>query len=163
MMGNRVYGCDDCLAICPWNKYAAMTSEPALMSRLELDAPRLADLADLDDSAFRDLFSGSPIKRTGRDRFVRNVLIAIGNSGAPVLAESADALLGDPSPLVRAMAVWALSRLVEPVEFERLRAKALNSETDREVCAEWNAVGDGNLTNPLPSRERGDPPRGGGG
>jgi epoxyqueuosine reductase len=116
-----------------------MTGEPALMSRLELDAPRLADLAGLDDSAFRELFSGSPIKRTGRDRFVRNVLIAIGNSNEPALAESAQALLHDPSPLVRAMAVWALARLVEPKEFERLRSQNLSGESDADVRAEWES------------------------
>lgn len=141
LMGNRIYGCDDCLAICPWNKYASMTSEPALISKLELDAPRLANLAQLDDASFRDFFSGSPVKRTGRDRFTRNVLIAIGNSNDPALAASAESLLDDTSPLVRAMAVWALSRLLEATVFQRLRSRHAAGESDPGVCAEWNASG----------------------
>jgi epoxyqueuosine reductase len=110
-MGNRIYGCDDCLAVCPWNKFARRAGEAALLPRAELTAPRLADLAALDDAGFRRVFAGSPIKRTGRDRLVRNVLIAIGNSGLPELAPAAQARLDDPSPLVRAAAVWALARL----------------------------------------------------
>ena len=141
LMGNRIYGCDDCLAVCPWNKYASMTQAPALMSKPELDAPRLAGLAGLDDAAFRELFSGSPIKRTGRDRFTRNVLIAIGNSGDSNLIPSAEAQLDDPSALVRAMAVWALSRLLESSEFERLRSRCLENETDPDVRAEWEIGG----------------------
>ena len=97
-MGNRIYGCDDCLAVCPWNKFARPTDESSLLPRAELTAPRLAGLAALDDAAFRRLFAGSPVKRTGRDRFVRNVLIAIGNSGLPELAPAARARLDDPSP-----------------------------------------------------------------
>jgi epoxyqueuosine reductase len=112
-MGNRVYGCDDCLAVCPWNKFAAPAAEAAFLPRAELAGPRLADLADLDDAAFRQVFAGSPIKRTGRDRFVRNVLIAIGNGAGPALAGSARARLGDPSPLVRGAAAWALARLAD--------------------------------------------------
>ncbi len=110
-MGNRIYGCDDCLAVCPWTKYATPTSEPAFKPRIELTAPRLRDLAALDDAAFRALFAGSPIKRTGRDRFVRNVLIAIGNAGDPALADTARALLDDPSPLVAAAARRAVSKI----------------------------------------------------
>ncbi len=110
-MGNHIYGCDDCLAACPWNKFADNATEDAFLPRAELTAPRLADLSRLDDSAFRDLFSGSPIKRTGRDRFVRNVLISIANSGDETLRGAAEALLDDPSELVRNTAVWALSRL----------------------------------------------------
>ena len=111
-IGNRIYGCDDCLAVCPWNKFASLAAEPALFPRVELTAPRLADLAALDDAAFRALFSGSAIKRLGRDRFLRNVMIAVGNSGEPALAGVAENALADRSPLVRAMAVWALSRLL---------------------------------------------------
>jgi epoxyqueuosine reductase len=110
-MGNRIYGCDDCLAVCPWNKFAVLSREAKLKARDDLVAPQLAELARLDDAGFRARFSGSPVKRTGRDRFVRNVLIAIGNSADPALAAEARRLLADPSPLVRAMAVWALSRL----------------------------------------------------
>ncbi len=115
LMGNRIYGCDDCLAVCPWNKFATPTKEPVLLPRAELAAPRLADLAALDDAAFRALFAGSPIKRTGRDRFVRNVMIAVGNSGgnsgeASLLAV-ARARLDDSSPLVREAARWAVERL----------------------------------------------------
>ena len=107
-MGNRIYGCDDCLAVCPWNKFAAHARESAFHAREELRAPLLRDLAALDDAKFRALFSGSPVKRTGRNRFLRNVLIAIGNSGDAQLAESAEKLLEDESPLVRGAAVWAL-------------------------------------------------------
>ncbi len=110
-MGNRIYGCDDCLAACPWNKFASPATEQAFLPRAELTAPRLADLAALDDAGFRDFFSGSPIKRTGRDRFVRNVLIAIGNSGDGSLIPSINARLDDPSALVTQAAAWALSRL----------------------------------------------------
>ncbi|MEQ8195426.1 MAG: tRNA epoxyqueuosine(34) reductase QueG [Rhodospirillales bacterium] len=110
-MGNRIYGCDDCLAVCPWNKYARPTGEKSFYPRAELQAPRLADLAALDDPEFRAVFAGSPIKRTGRDRFVRNVLIAIGNSGLASLIETAEGRLTDSSPLVREAARWALQRL----------------------------------------------------
>jgi epoxyqueuosine reductase len=109
--GNRIYGCDDCLAVCPWNKFAKATDETGYLPRVELLAPRLPDLAGLDDSAFRALFSGSPIKRIGRDRFVRNVLIAIGNSGRRDWAELARGLTGDASPIVAKMAEWAVRRL----------------------------------------------------
>jgi epoxyqueuosine reductase len=143
LMGNRIYGCDDCLAICPWNKYASMTSDPDLMSKLELDAPRLADFSLLDDTAFREVFSGSPVKRTGRDRFIRNVLIAIGNSNQPDLATRAEALLDDPSALVRAMAVWALSRLIDGISFQRLKTQRLPGETDGDVRTEWETCGSG--------------------
>jgi epoxyqueuosine reductase len=135
-MGNRIYGCDDCLAVCPWNKFAAPASEPGLVARRDLTAPLLADLARLDDAGFRTLFSGSPVKRIGRDRFLRNVLIAIGNSGAPALAATAEALLADPSPLVRAMAVWAMGRL-DPARLVLLRARHLAAESDQEVRKEW--------------------------
>ena len=110
-MGNRVYGCDDCLAACPWNKFAEAHGEDKFLPRAELTAPRLKDLAQLDDAAFRRVFAGSPIKRTGRDRFVRNVLIAIGNSGDGSLQATAEALTADPSPLVAGAARWAVDRL----------------------------------------------------
>ena len=111
LLGNRIYGCDDCLAVCPWNKFADAASEPAFLPRAELTAPRLADLATLDDPGFRTLFSGSPIKRIGRDRFVRTVLYAIGNSGDRSLAAAAARLIDDPSDIVRDAAEWALARL----------------------------------------------------
>ena len=138
LIGNRIYGCDDCLAVCPWNKYARLTVEPAFLPRAELAAPRLADLAALDDAGFRAVFRKSAIKRIGRDRFVRNVLIAIGNSGSPELAGSAEKLLQDASALVRGAAVWALRRL-DPDRAEALRPRAVAAETDPEVCAEWAA------------------------
>ena len=136
-MGNRIYGCDDCLAVCPWNKFAKQTRELAFAPREALTVPMLAELAVLDDAGFRAMFSGSPIKRTGRDRFVRNVLIAIGNSGEPELAPVAEVRLGDASPLVRAMAVWALARLLDGPGFTRLRNRYLPSERDTDVRAEW--------------------------
>ena len=110
-MGNRIYGCDDCLAVCPWNKFATAHQEPAFAPRAELTAPKLADLAALDDAAFRALFSGSPIKRIGRNRFIRNVLIAIGNSGDPRLRETARALCTDADPVVAEAAAWAAAQL----------------------------------------------------
>ena len=139
LMGNRIYGCDDCLAVCPWNKFAQAGREAKLETRAELQAPRLADLAALDDAAFRKLFAKSPVKRTGRDRFVRNVLIAIGNSDDASLAGEAERLLADPSPLVRGAAVWALGRL-DP---QRLAARAPThrpNETDPLVEDEWAAA-----------------------
>ncbi len=111
MMGNRIYGCDDCLAICPWNKFAHAGAEARYAARPDLVAPDLAELAALDDAAFRARFSGSPIKRIGRDRFVRNVLYAIGNSGSARLAGAARALIDDPDPAVADAARWALDRL----------------------------------------------------
>jgi len=110
-MGNRIYGCDDCLAVCPWNKFAATHQEPAFAPRVELTAPKLADLAALDDAAFRALFSGSPIKRIGRNRFIRNVLIAIGNSADTSLQETARALCADADPVVAEAAAWAVAQL----------------------------------------------------
>ena len=136
-IGNRIYGCDDCLAVCPWNKFASRTRDYAFVPRAELDAPRLADLAGLDDAAFREVFRGTAIRRIGRDRFVRNVMIAIGNSGEPGLLPVVTERLGDASPLVRAMAVWALSRLAPPAEFARRSAHHLSGEPDAGVRAEW--------------------------
>jgi epoxyqueuosine reductase len=136
-MGNRIYGCDDCLAVCPWNKFAVRTQEMAFAPREALTVPKLAELAALDDAAFRAVFSGSPIKRTGRDRFVRNVMIAVGNSGDASLVPVAEARLDDASPLVRGMAVWALSRLLDGAGFARLRDRHLAGEADEQVRAEW--------------------------
>ncbi|BBK37094.1 epoxyqueuosine reductase [Allostella sp. ATCC 35155] len=110
-LGNRIYGCDDCLAVCPWNKFAQRASEDEFLPRAELTAPRLADLARLDDAAFRQVFSGSPVKRIGRDRFVRNVLYALGNSGDPESLRAAAHLIQDPDPVVRDAAKWAVERL----------------------------------------------------
>ncbi|MEX0286623.1 MAG: tRNA epoxyqueuosine(34) reductase QueG [Paracoccaceae bacterium] len=110
-LGNRIYGCDDCLAACPWNKFAVTASDARYMARDDLAAPRLDDLVQLDDAGFRQKFSGSPIKRIGRDRFVRNVLYAIGNSGNPALRPRAQALTTDPDPTVAEAAEWAVSRL----------------------------------------------------
>jgi epoxyqueuosine reductase len=138
-IGNRVFGCDDCLAVCPWNKFAETAQETRLALRDELDGLSLAELAGLDDAAFRALFAGTPVKRTGRDRFLRNVLIAIGNSGLPELADSATRQLDDASPLVRAMAVWALGRLA-PSRAAALAPAALRAETDPQVRAEWSAL-----------------------
>ena len=110
-MGNRIYGCDDCLAACPWNRFAAESRQAKLRAREDLRAPDLAALAGLDDAGFRAMFSGSPIKRIGRNRFVRNVLIAIGNAGDPALAETACRLTADPDPVVAEAAAWAVARL----------------------------------------------------
>ncbi len=137
-LGNRIYGCDDCLAVCPWNKFAAKAREAALQPRPDLTAPKLAELAQLDDASFRALFSGSPVKRLGRDRFIRNVLIAIGNSNDAALAATAETLLGDASPLVRAMAVWALSQLLPASAFADMRRAHLAHERDADVRAEWS-------------------------
>ncbi len=138
-MANRIYGCDDCLAVCPWNKFASTAREAAFHAREELTAPRLADLAMLDDAAFRALFSGSPIKRVGRDRFVRNVLIALGNSGETAALPVVDSLLDDASPLVRAMAVWAFRALAPAPAVSERRQARLPCEPDPAVRREWTA------------------------
>jgi epoxyqueuosine reductase len=145
-IGNRIYGCDDCLAVCPWNKFAQAGREAKLAARDELRAPELAELAMLDDQAFRAHFSKSPVKRIGRDRFVRNVMIAIGNSSDATLAPVAERLLGDESPLVRGAAVWALSQLIAREPFETLASKGMISETDETVRAEWTSASAGLLT-----------------
>jgi epoxyqueuosine reductase len=139
LMGNRIYGCDDCLAVCPWNKFASPAHEPLLRGRDALSGPSLAGLCALDDAGFRALFRKSPVKRIGRARFVRNVLIAIGNSGNPDLAGAALTLLTDSEPLVRGAAVWALGRLLKPQEFAALRSTHEAGETDETVKAEWVA------------------------
>jgi len=141
-MGNRVFGCDDCLAVCPWNKFARRAGDAAFLPRAELTAPRLADLARLDDRGFRQVFAGSPVKRIGRDRFVRNVLIGLGNSGARDQAAVVEGLLPDPSPLVRAMAVWALRRLAPPHRFAAIRARLRPGEADPAVREEWDDAAD---------------------
>lgn len=139
-IGNRIYGCDDCLAACPWNKFAQEGREAKLAARDELRAPGLAELSRLDDAAFRALFTKSPVKRIGRDRFLRNVLIAIGNSGDVTLAEEARRLLDDTSPLVRGAAVWALGQLVSRDEFEAVKRHTMSSERDESVRQEWELV-----------------------
>jgi epoxyqueuosine reductase len=138
-IGNRIFGCDDCLAVCPWNKFAAAGREAKLFARTALQSLPLRDLAGLDDAAFRVLFRKTAIKRTGRDRFLRNVLIAIGNSGDAGLAGTARARLGDSSPLVRGAAVWALSQLLSAGRFAALAAADGASEVDPSVRDEWNA------------------------
>ncbi|MEL8056587.1 MAG: tRNA epoxyqueuosine(34) reductase QueG [Pseudomonadota bacterium] len=136
-MGNRIYGCDECLSVCPWNKFAQTANESAFWARAELKAPNLDELAALDDAAFREVFSGSPIKRIGRNRFLRNVLIAIGNSEDTSLIEgSVLPHLDDEDAVVRGAAIWALSRLDMAV-FERERARRLDREDDEDVRGEW--------------------------
>ncbi len=136
-LGNRIFGCDDCLAVCPWNKYAVAAREAKLSPRPDLVAPDLGELARLDDASFRARFAGTAIKRSGRDRFVRNVLIAMGNSGRRDYAPVAEGLLGDSSPLVRAMAVWALARLGGRERMKALAHRHLPGEADAMVEAEW--------------------------
>jgi epoxyqueuosine reductase len=136
-MGNRIYGCDDCLAVCPWNKFASVANEAKLRAREELNAPSLRDLAALDDAAFRALFAGSPIKRIGHKRFLRNVLIAIGNSSDTTLAALPKGHLRHDDPVVRGAAVWATRRLVAPDETARLALDFLPSESDTKVRTEW--------------------------
>ena len=137
-IGNRIYGCDDCLAVCPWNKFAAAANANlAFAPRAELVAPEIADLIALDDAGFRQVFAGSPIKRIGRDKMVRNALIAAGNSGDPALSGGVAALLGDPAPVVRGTAVWALSRL-DAARFAVEKAQRRRGENDDGVRAEWD-------------------------
>jgi epoxyqueuosine reductase len=139
LMGNRIYGCDDCLAVCPWNKFAQAGREMTLQTREHLRAPPLAELARLDDAGFRALFTKSAVKRVGRNRFVRNVLVAIGNSGDASLAAEAERLLGDASPLVRGAAIWALGRL-DRGRLLRRASRHRAAESDPEVIAEWAAA-----------------------
>jgi len=142
LIGNRIYGCDDCLAVCPWNKFARSAQEPDFLPR-DPTAPRLAALAELDDAGFRKLFAETAIKRTGRDRLVRNVLIAIGNADPqdPDLAAAAQRRLDDAAPLVRAAAVWAFSRLAAAVQYEAERTRRLSREDDPLVREEWERIG----------------------
>ncbi|MBP2559725.1 epoxyqueuosine reductase [Neorhizobium galegae] len=140
LIGNRIYGCDDCLAACPWNKFAASASEMKLQAREDLKEPSIAYLLTLDDAAFRTFFSGSPVKRIGRDRFIRNVLIAAGNSGDAEFIGQCLELAGDPSPVVRGMAIWALKRLMAEDDFARF-AEVHGAEDDPEVREEWRLAG----------------------
>ncbi|MBR49549.1 MAG: tRNA epoxyqueuosine(34) reductase QueG [Chloroflexi bacterium] len=137
LIGNRIYGCDDCLAICPWNKYAKITSNPSFSSRIDLIKPSLDNLSKLDDAKFRIFFSGSPIKRIGRDRFVRNVLIAIGNSKIKTLLPNVLNLLDDKSILVQTASVWALSKICTKT-FQVEKNKRINFVYDDELIKEWN-------------------------
>jgi epoxyqueuosine reductase len=139
-IGNRVYGCDDCLSICPWNKFASLGREAKLQARPELDQPALADLVKLDDAAFRALFAGTAVKRTGRERFVRNVAIALGNSGAAAAPAALLPLLDDASATVRGAAIWALSQLLPADRFAALRDDRLGQEADPTVRDEWLAA-----------------------
>lgn len=138
-MGNRVYGCDDCLAVCPWNKFASVSREARLRSRPEFERPDLADLVQLDDGGFRALFAGSAVKRIGVSRFLRNVLICIGNSADITHLPAIAARLDDPSPLVRGAAIWALRRL-DPDRADALRQDRLAQESDETVRMEWDGV-----------------------
>jgi epoxyqueuosine reductase len=138
-MGNRIYGCDDCLAVCPWNKFAEAAQERRLQAREALKSPSLESLSALDDTAFRNLFAKTAVKRIGRDRFVRNVLYAVGNSAAPELAAAARRRLSDPSPLVRGAAIWALRRLLGEEEIQALRRRFEHAEPDPAVRGEWLA------------------------
>ncbi len=140
-MGNRIFGCDDCLAVCPWNKFARASNEARLGARAQTDNPPLAELLKLDDAAFRSRFAGTPVKRTGRDRFLRNVLIAAGNSGDKSLLPAVEALLRDASALVRAMAVWASGQLMNKAQFASCRERHEAQERDGDVRAEWRGVG----------------------
>jgi epoxyqueuosine reductase len=142
LMGNRIYGCDDCLAVCPWNKFAQAGREAKLAARDALNAPALDQLAQLDDAGFRKLFARTAVKRTGRDRFVRNVLIAIGNSGMSALAAHAERLLDDPAPVVRGAAVWAAARLLPAAQFAAL-AERRDAENDPGVREEWTVALEG--------------------
>jgi len=137
-MGNRIYGCDDCLAVCPWNKFAKATAEADFLPRPQLTAPRLREFVGLDDAAFRALFAGSPVKRIGRARFIRNVLIAVGNSGAATFLPEVERLLEDDDALVRGAAVWALHRLAPESRFQERRDVLLSRESDEAVRAEWS-------------------------
>lgn len=139
LMGNRIYGCDDCLAVCPWNKFARMTEEADFLPRPQLNAPTLKGFIDLDDAAFRALFAGSPVKRIGRARFIRNVLIAAGNSGDASFLPAVEKLLSDEAPLVRGAAVWAFQRLALEADVKSRSAEFLSREADEDVRAEWMA------------------------
>ncbi|PCJ44556.1 MAG: tRNA epoxyqueuosine(34) reductase QueG [Alphaproteobacteria bacterium] len=138
-MGNRIYGCDDCLSVCPWNKYAQKLDEPAYLPRPELSFPELGDLMELDDKSFRQVFSGSPVKRIGRDYFIRNVLIAAGNSGEVKLIPIIMGKLNDPAPVIQAMAIWALRQLCDETEWQDIKDLYQGQATDPSVKREWQA------------------------
>jgi epoxyqueuosine reductase len=139
LIGNRIYGCDDCLAVCPWNKFAKAGREMKLVARADLDAPPLAELGGLDEAAFRARFAGGPVRRIGRARFLRNVMIAIGNSGQAGLAAVAIERLQDASPLVRGAAIWALGQLLSREELVSVKAQAENEE-DTTTLHEWRSA-----------------------
>ncbi len=139
-LGNRIYGCDDCLAVCPWNKFAQAAREAKFAALPGAANPPLAELLALDDAAFRLRFKGSPVKRIGRDRFVRNALAAAGNSGDPALLDGIAPLLADTSPLVRGMAVWGARMLANMELAEALKAKHCAEERDASVLAEWDCT-----------------------
>lgn len=136
-MGNRIYGCDDCLAVCPWNKFASVTREAKLQARNDLAAPALADLLILDDAGFRKLFSASPVKRLGHARFLRNVLIASGNSDDNALLHLVEARLMDDDPLIRGAAIWAFRRLASDSKVANIKSRFQTGETDPLVAQEW--------------------------
>lgn len=138
-IGNRIFGCDDCLAVCPWNRFASASQDIRLQMRGDLQLPPLAELLALDDGGFRQMFAGTPVKRLGRDRFLRNVLVAVGNAGQVGMVEQVRTLLRDPAPLVRGMAVWALSQLLSPADLAAERFRHAPAETDALVRAEWQA------------------------
>jgi epoxyqueuosine reductase len=137
-MKNRVFGCDDCLAVCPWNKFAAASNEMKFAATDATANPPLVELLQLDDATFRTRYAGTPVKRTGRDRIVRNTLIAAGNSGDASLIPLVMPLLSDASALVRAMAVWALRRLAAPDVVNAAKSKSYPHETDETVRNEWH-------------------------
>jgi epoxyqueuosine reductase len=138
-IGNRIYGCDDCLAVCPWNKFAEAASEAKLQAREDLISPKIADWLRFDDAQFRSFFSGSPVKRIGLSRFMRNLLITAGNSGSAELIPVIETRMNDSSALVRGMAVWALSQLATPHAFRALANHWQKSEREDAVKAEWQA------------------------
>lgn len=142
-IGNRIFGCDDCLAVCPWNRFAAETRDARMQMRGDLHLAPLADLLALDDATFRQRFAGTPVKRLGRSRFLRNVLVAAGNADDPALLPRVTGLLDDESPLVRGMAVWALGRLADPARIATETARRAGGEPDASVRAEWDAVSGG--------------------
>ena len=136
-MGNRIFGCDDCLAVCPWNKYAEVAREQRLKAQAHTTLPALAELLLLDDAAFRRYFANTPVRRAGHVRFMRNVLIAAGNSADDSLVPAIQTHLSHQSPLVRGMAVWALGKLLAPAPFARLSDQHITHEADKQVRAEW--------------------------
>ncbi|WP_244283646.1 tRNA epoxyqueuosine(34) reductase QueG [Pseudovibrio sp. Tun.PSC04-5.I4] len=142
-MGNRIYGCDDCLSVCPWNKFAQSASEAKLQARKDLMEPALTELLKLDDPTFRTFFSGNPVKRIGRNRFIRNCLIAAGNSAEPALVPQVLDLLNDPDETVRCSAIWALSQLVSAEQYATQKASALTDEQSEQVRVEWDLCSSG--------------------
>lgn len=137
-IGNRIFGCDDCLAVCPWNKYAAVASETKLAAKMETDLPALADLLALDDAGFRKWFAGTPVRRAGYERFMRNVLVAAGNSGDASLGDLVIAHLSSPHPLIRGMAVWAVKRVVDVTSYQRLKSDFIPDERVQNIRYEWD-------------------------